>query len=211
MKRLVCIVMVAMFSFVGAKKAEAQAQELEELALDIEKLAQFKQILSDLKKGYEILSGGYNTIRDISKGQFQLHKLFLDGLLAVSPEVRNYKRVVDIIEMQIKIVSEYKAANNWFRTGSWFNPSELGYIGSVYGNLVNLSLKNLDDLTTILTAGKLRMSDDERIAGIDKIYLDMQDKLVFLRHFNNSTKVLALQKARELQGTSTLKQFYNFK
>jgi hypothetical protein len=38
---------------------KAQATELAQLALNIEKLAQFKQILADLKKGYEILSGGY--------------------------------------------------------------------------------------------------------------------------------------------------------
>ena len=57
-----------------AMPAFPQAQELEELALDIEKLAQFKQILSDMKKGYTILSGGYNTIKNLSQGNFNLHK-----------------------------------------------------------------------------------------------------------------------------------------
>ena len=65
------------------------------------------------------------------------------------------------------------------------NPDELLYIGQVYGNLFNQSLKGLDDLTLILTANKLRMSDAERLAGIDKIYDGMQDKLQFLRSFNN--------------------------
>ncbi len=52
------------------KQSAAQVEELAQLALNIEKLAQFKQILSDLKKGYEILSGGYNTIKKHQPGKF---------------------------------------------------------------------------------------------------------------------------------------------
>ena len=66
-----------------SNKVSAQSQELEQLTLDIEKLAQFKQILSDLKKGYQIVSAGYSTIKDLSQGNFNLHKTFLDGLMLV--------------------------------------------------------------------------------------------------------------------------------
>ena len=210
MKRVCIILILCMAGVLTGTSAGAQVQELEELALDIEKLAQYKQILSDLKKGYDILTRGYNVIRDVSKGQYDLHKAFLDGLLAVSPEVRKYKRVADIVDCQLRLVSEYKAAFSRFKQGGWFSPDELNYMGSVYNNLFNASLKNLDDLTTILTASKLRMSDDERIGAIDKIFLDIQDKLLFLRHFNNSTAVLSLQKAREAQGQQVLKQLYGF-
>ncbi len=58
------------------------------------------------------------------------------------------------------------------------------------------SLQNLDDLATVLTANKLRMSDDERLKAIDGIFADMEDKLEFLRYFNNKATVLAIQRAR---------------
>ncbi|WP_244307430.1 hypothetical protein [Flavobacterium fluviatile] len=77
-------------------KGNSQSQEIQQLILNIEKLAQFKQILSDMKKGYEILSGGYKVAKDMSQGNFTLHKTFLDALMQVSPVVRNYKRVGDI-------------------------------------------------------------------------------------------------------------------
>src|SRR6218665_2577336 len=89
---------------------KAQSFEVQQLLLNVEKLAQFKQILADLKKGYEIVSKGYTTIRDISQGNFKLHDLFLDALLQVSPTVRKYKKITDIIVMQIQLVKEYKAA-----------------------------------------------------------------------------------------------------
>src|SRR5436190_10875691 len=101
--------------FFSFSKTFAQAQELEQLALDLEKLTQFKQILKDLEEGYKVLEGGYNTIKDISQGNFNLHKEFLDGLLAISPAVAKYKKIADIISMQLQLVKEYKSAFNRFK------------------------------------------------------------------------------------------------
>lgn len=211
MKKMLFISAVALSTLFVSVPAQAQVTELAQLALNIEKLAQFRQILADLKKGYEILTGGYNTIKNISKGNFELHQVFLDGLMEVNPAVKNYKRVADIISYQVKLVKEYKSAHGRFKNSGWFNPDELDYIGKVYGNLFDLSAKNLDDLFTVITSSKLRMSDDERLAAIDKIYLDMQDKLTFLRSFNNNTSVLSLQRSKEHYETTALQQLYHVK
>src|SRR5580704_9847910 len=89
-----------------AKGLYAQSYEMERLILDIQKLEQLKYILNDLYKGYEILNSGYNSIKDISSGNFNLHKGFLDGLLQVSTGVRNYQHITDIIQNQLTILSE---------------------------------------------------------------------------------------------------------
>lgn len=52
------------------------------------------------------------------------------------------------------------------------------------------------------------MSDDERLAAIDAVYLEMQDKLQFLRDFNTSTKMLGLQLAKEHNDVTTLRGIY---
>lgn len=189
-------------------KLFAQSDEAQQLLLNVEKLAQFKQILSDMKKGYQIIVTGYSTIKDLSHGNFNLHKTFLDALMEVSPAVRRYKKVGDIINYQILIVREYKNAFSRFKKDNNFNPEEIDYLGKVYTNLFKQSLNNLDELTIIITANKLRMSDDERLAAIDRIYNDMQDKLMFLRHFNNNTTILALQRAREKNDAVTMKKIY---
>jgi DNA repair ATPase RecN len=208
MKKIMTIVFFIICGLVPAQRVSAQAAEIEQLALDIEKLAQFKQILSDMKKGYQILEGGYNTIRDISQGNFNLHKAFLDGLLQVSPAVRNYKRIADIISYQVVLVREYHSAYDRFRQDGNFNQQELTYVGHVYNNLLKQSLRNLDELTGVITAGKMRMSDDERLQAIDHIYADMQDKLLFLREFNNNTTALAIQRAKEKNDTQTIREVY---
>ena len=208
MKKLIIILGIVLFSFPVANKALAQTDEIAQLLLNVEKLAQFEQILSDMKKGYEILSGGYNTIKDLSQGNFSLHKTFLDALMEVSPTVKHYKRVADIINYQVILIKEYKSAFNRFKRDNNFNQQELAYLGRVYKNLFKQSLDNLDDLVTIITANQLRMSDDERLGAIDRIFADMQDKLLFLRHFNNNTTVLAVQRAKEKNDAGTMRLIY---
>ena len=208
MKKVIVIISLSLLVLLPAFRASEQADEIAQLLLNVEKLAQFKQILSDMKKGYQILEGGYNTIKNISEGNFSLHKTFLDGLMGVSPTVRNYRRVADITNYQITLVKEYRNAYDRFRRDNNFNPDELAYLSRVYDNLFKESLRNLDELLTVITAGKARMSDDERLQTIDRIYADMQDKLMFLRHFNNNTTILAVQRAKERNDAQTIRKIY---
>jgi hypothetical protein len=186
----------------------AQVQELEELALDLQKLSQLKSILSNLYKGYEILTKGYNAVKDLSQGNFSLHKTFLDGLMQVSPAVRKYKKAADIVTLQIQLVKEYKSAFSRFKKLNIFNVDELDYLESVYSGLFDRSVQNLDELLMVMTANQLRMNDAERIHAIDRIYADIEDKLEFLRSFNNRTQVLAVQRYQELQENKTLRDLY---
>ena len=193
MKKLV--VLLGFILFTGFKP-QAQVYELERLVLDIEKLAQLKNILTDLYKAYQILSNGYSAIKSISEGNFNLHKAFLDGLLTVSPAVQKYARVVDIVEDQEKIVSEYKAAYHVFSTNPHFSPDELVYLSNVYNKLIEKSERNLENLLNIMTASKLRMNDAERLEAIDRLYADTHGQLSFLRQFNSKASVLALERSK---------------
>jgi hypothetical protein len=206
MKRF--IVLFALSILGNATNLSAQSEEAQQLLLNVEKLAQLKQILTDLKKGYTIVSSGYNNIKNISEGNFSLHKTFLDGLLEVSPTVKKYRKVAEIIKAQITISAEYKKAFIRFKGDGNFTHKEILYVGKVYTNLFDQSLKSLDALSTIVTANKVRMTDDERLKAIDDIFDDMQDKLSFLRHFNNNTSILAIQRARERKDGKTLKAIY---
>jgi len=202
--RLLCFVLFT-FSFMPAK---AQSSDLTQLILDIEKLTQLKGILTDMKTGYTIINGGYNEVKQIASSNLNVHTVFLNGLLAVSPAVAKYGRVADIIMEQAYIVSEYQSAYKRFRGSGSFNADEIAYLSNVYSGLLTQSLQNLDQLAMILTAGKLRMSDDERIKAVDHIYTDTDDKLSFLRQFNRQTTVLAIQRQKAMNELQTLQKLY---
>ena len=202
------MVIICMF-FVSV--AKAQSDDVQQLVLDVQKLTQLKSILKDMQQGYTIISKGYTAVSDIAKGNFNLHEIFLDGLLSVSPAVKNYSRVAEIISYQTQIVKEYKSAYNRFTTSGSFNTNEIDYIGKVYSNLFNASLKNLDALLMVITASNLRMNDAERLKSIDKIDGNIKDQLIFLRQFNNNTSLLALQRAKESNDASAMQSLYGVK
>lgn len=210
MENLKILVLFLMMLFVPARSV-AQIQEMQQLALNIEKLAQFKQILADMKRGYEMLTGGYKAVKDMAQGNFSLHKTFLDALMQVSPAVKNYKRVGDIINYQILLIKESKMIFKRLVKSDCFTEKEITYFEKVCDNLFKESLENLDELATVITANKLRMSDDERLEAIDAIYVKMQDKLLFLRNFNASANTLALQRIKEHNDVSAMRRIYEIK
>lgn len=191
-----------------AERSNAQSTEAQQLLLNVEKLSQLKNILEDMKKGYQIVSEGYSKIKNIAQGNFSLHEVFLDGLLLVNPEIKKYQRVADIISDQKDIVSEYKTAYKSFAASGNFNEDEIRYLNLVYSQLTSQSLRNLDDLTTVITSSQLRMSDDERLQAIDRIFEDTRDKLNFLRYFNRQASVMNLQREKEKADVQSLKQIY---
>ena len=203
------VAFVGLLTLIGAgSRLSAQTQEVQQLLLNVEKLSQFKNILRDMKAGYEIISTGYNAVRDIAKGNFSLHETFLDGLLAVSPEVRKYHKIAGIVSAQGRILSEYKAAFASFRSSDQFTAREIDYLGSVYGNLNKQSLANLEALLMVITSRELRMSDEERLSAIDAIYADMQEKLLFLRHFNGQAVGILRQRKLEQREVGALQDLF---
>lgn len=210
MKKIRFLLMIFLASAALPEIAAAQsiAQDLEQLSLDYQKLAGLKSILSQMYKGYQIVSTGYNSVKGVAQGNYSLHQAFLDGLMVVSPTVRKYPRVADIINDQAMLLSEYKSAYGSFRQDKHFNPDELSYMADVYNNLVSQSLQNLDELTMVMADNKLRMSDNERLQAIDRMYATGHEQLVFLRQFNEHTQDLAVARAKEVNDKQTLQKLY---
>lgn len=99
--RTACLVLALLF-LANVQLVNAQSQETQQLLLNVEKLSQLKNILSDMKRGYSVITNGYNSVKNIAKGNFSLHEVFLDGLMLVNPEIKKYRRIADIINYQKK-------------------------------------------------------------------------------------------------------------
>lgn len=181
------------------------------MLLNVEKLNQLRQILQQLYDGYKIISEGYNKVKDITSGNYKAHQVFLDGLYLVSPSVKKYHRVADILRYQAAIVKEYKDAFENFSSLDVFTSGQLEYMSDVYQRLFDDSMKNMDELMMIITSGQLRMSDDERLEGIDRVFKDVEKKLLFLRSFNNRQAMIAIENLRDKTENETLKKLHGLK
>jgi hypothetical protein len=199
---------IVLVMMLAGGQVQAQSFDVQQLILDVEKLLTLKATLTDMKQGYQLIKNGYDDVRSLSEGSFNLHKAFLDGLLAVSPAVKGYVRIVDIVDMQAAMVTKYQQAWGAFQKDGHFTPAELVLMGEVYSGLFSRSVKALGDLANVLTMGTMRASDAERIAQIDRIYESVLQESVFLDRFTNTTGLLAQQRAVEGADLGSLQNLY---
>lgn len=208
MKKKRLTMLLFLLCFGSVHHAFAQADEIASLVVNLAKLLQIEESLTSMEKGYRTIKGGYTTIKGISEGNFKLHQVFLDGLLQVSPAVRKYYKIPEIIQLQTSLVRNYKDAYRQFSARGNFTPEQLSYIAGVYKGLASHSLSDLDDLLNVMTAGKLRMTDDERLSTIDRIHGEMEAKHRFLQNFNKDTGLISLQREKQKFEQQTVEGLY---
>jgi hypothetical protein len=205
------LILAATFLLV-AKTRQSTAQSVSQLTtqliLDMQKLAEMKTILSDMYQDYAVVDKGYSTISDIAESNFNLHKGYLDGLLAISPSVKNYPKVAGIIDAENSIISEYKTSVHRWQVDGCFTTAEQGYINQTYTNIISQSGRDIDELTMTLTEDQLRMSDAERMRAIDRTYEDITGQLEFLRQFDASAAVQSMQRKKAAIELNTIQRLY---
>lgn len=188
--------------------AQSTSDWIQILTLDVQKLEELKDILQDMRKGYEILDKGYTEIRDLARGRFNLHKAFLDALLAVSPSVRSYHRIGAILDDEYNLVMEYRQAGQEARASGLFTAQELAYFDRMYNMVYKGSLQSLDELTMVITDGELRMSDAQRLHSIDRVYTAISDQLRAVRQLRQDAFLQMTQRQHEKNELNFLRSMY---
>jgi len=207
MKRVLLIGMIVLLCSERARP-QSIVQVGEQLVLDIGKLQELKGILQEMYTAYQLIDKGYTDVKNIVEGNFNLHKVFLDALLAVSPAVQDYSRVEGIISAETQVLTEYKVASRQWMGSGRFSIGELDYINKVYANLLSRSAACVGELMTLLTADELRMSDAERLDGIDRVYRDINAELKRLRMLNGNLAVQEGLREREAGDIGTVQRIY---
>ncbi|NCI51302.1 TerB family tellurite resistance protein [Sediminibacterium roseum] len=209
MKRKVVLYVLLVLVFF---RSSAQVRELEQLALNIQKLAQLKAMYQSMVNGYHTLLKGYDLVINVSKGNFDLHKNHLDGLMAVNAPVKNYGKIEYISATQELLIKDNRAGYLRCVASKAFSLTELSARQSEGFKLLNESVKHLDELLLVVTPGKLRMSDAERIAAIDRIGDSMANLLAEARKLNaanDALMVLRGQRQKDVKEMKTLNGIKN--
>ena len=163
----------------------------------LQQIAALQVYLGYVKKGYNIVTGGINTIRNIKNGDFNLHRDFFNRLKNVNPSIRRYAKVADIIAYQVKIIRQTKITIQQIRETKQFTEAELDYCKQVFDNLLDECIKTVEEILLVTTSGELEMKDDERLKRIDGLYADVQDKYSFACSLSEDMGLLAVQRLGE--------------
>lgn len=169
----------------------------------LQQIAALQVYLGYAKKGYELVGSGLRTVRDISNGEFSLHNAFISSLKKVSPFVRNNSKVAEIIACQLGVMRAFDIGEK-----DKLPISSQLYVQDVKAHLLDECFKDLEELLLVVTAGKVEMSDSDRLDRLDKVYLSMMDKYSFALDFSSQVKLLIAGGTSEEQSINYLKKLY---
>jgi len=149
-----------------------------------------------------------NEIRDWVQKQKKLYEDYFEELKKVKSAIANYKRVKDIIEMQVAMINEYKGAWALFRQDKNFTAEELEYMLNIYTGMMDESIKNIDQLFMVVNAFATQMADAKRLEIINGVADNVQQQLLDMKEFNSQNKMLSLQRASERGEIEYVKRLY---
>jgi hypothetical protein len=167
-----------------------------------QQIAAYNALQSELKQGYNVMKNGLGGIRDINTAELDAHHAYYTSLSTPSAPVKNNSQVKDILNYQTYISSAF----NQNFTGLTLD--EINYLTAVKTQVFADCNKELSDLQNLLTAGKLQLSDDERLKRLNAIHASMLDKYEFSQSFTNSLKMLAIRRQQNQHDTQTLSSLY---
>ena len=170
----------------------------------LQQIAAMKMYAGFLKKGYTIANTGITSIKNLSKGEFNLHQSFFTSLKMVNPAIAGNPKIAQVIAWQLSISKDLLVLSSRTKGLS----SDKSYIREVRLKVMKECEQDMEELLLVITSGELDMKDDERMIRLNKIYESMKDKYQFTQSFSNQVKILRLQKEQEERTNEASKKLY---
>lgn len=140
--------------------------------------------------------------------QRKLYDDYFQELKKIKDALSYYHRIKDIVEDQVAMVKEYKAAWALFRQDQNFTAAELEYMSEIYTGMLGESVKSIDQLLMVVNAFTTQMTDAARMEIINTTAAEMEKGFMDLKEFNNQNKLISLQRASARGEIEYIKKLY---
>ncbi len=176
----------------------------------LEQIAALKVYTGYLTKTYHIAKQGLGLINTIKAGEFGLHAIFFSRLKYVSPGIRHYTRITDILAMHYYIVSTSRNAVKQVRSSGYMQNHEQQYVSDVWNSLLEGCSENLNSLSILLTDGGLELKDDERFRRVDELYSNVLERYLFAQRFTADICRVIVERKKLSLSTMQIKSWYGY-
>ena len=143
-----------------------------------------------------------------SQDQQTLYSGYYNELWKIKSYISDYQRIKNLAVKQAALVSQYQQAWTLFRGDKHFSVDELNHMQAVYSGILDASLKNLNKIMAVASAGKTQMNDADRLELINKAGDHLDENYNDLKQFNSQNQMLSLRRASDLNELQTLKNYY---
>src|ERR1700750_3185774 len=98
-----------------------------------------------------------SEISDWSQKQKDLFGSYYQELWDIKTAIAYYSRLTELTEKQVALVNAYNNAWNLLKNDKHFTVDELTYMGKVYSGILQASVNDLDQIMSVVHAGKTQM------------------------------------------------------
>jgi hypothetical protein len=163
----------------------------------LEQIAALQVYANYVEKGYSIAQTGLNTIHQIKDGDFSLHAGYFNSLKLINPKVGEASRVKDMLRLAREIKNSSDKMLQEANNSSLLTVGEKKYIQAVLSKLLNQCGDNTTSLIQLVTPNQIQLKDDERLARIEELFEDCEEKVVFVKSFFRAVQPLITQRKNE--------------
>lgn len=199
---LMLLSLVSQTSLLAQTWNELFSQEKTQKRYLLEQIAALQVFTGYLKKGYQIAGSGLETIRSLSNAELSLRRGYLSALRITSPVISANPKLREILTMQLGID---KMLNSLL--GSDLTSDDRAYLTTVRGKIFDDCDADRQELAIILGVN-IKMTDDQRIARIERIYQSSLDMLAFSQSLTGQVRLLVAQRKFGYQSLEHLFQLY---
>jgi len=161
-----------------------------------------------LDKGLSIAHEGLDWMHSFKNGELGLHGLYYSSLLQVNPNIKKYPVAQKTVDLYAKMET--------LQTSVYKNISSTGMLSSqekqppktLVNNLMDAAEKDTDELNNLLTDGKYRLTDDERIQRIDEVSKRIVGKYNSLSGVEKRVNTIITGRKHQKEAISRLRQLY---
>jgi hypothetical protein len=149
-----------------------------------------------------------DNISEWVEKQRNLYQNYYEELAKVKSIISYYKRIRDISQMQIQLVKEYHRAWTSFKQDKNFTSEELNYMAKVYSGILDESIKNIDQVSLVISSFQTKMADAKRLEIINAAADHIEANFYDLTRFNQQNILLSLQRGKDYNDVNTVKKLY---
>jgi len=149
-----------------------------------------------------------DEISDWSSKQKDLFGSYYQELWQIKTAIAYYSRISELTQKQVALVSQYEQAWGLIKNDKHFSADELTYMGNVYSEILQASVKDLDQILSVIHANQTQMPDAKRLELVNQAADHMDANFADMQQFNTANQLLSLQRAADENEVLTLKKYY---
>jgi hypothetical protein len=206
--------LVAVTTLLGSGQCKAQgifgffSQQAKKKKLMMAQVAALTIYSDQQATGYAISRDGLRNAQTQKGGEYSDHEQYYASLEQVSPAISPAEKKKKLLDLQARINAAFNDELGWQQKYRALRKDEMDYLVRVACGIRRQCDADMTEMNELLTPGKLKLTDAERLDRLDRLLAVMKDKSAFTLSITGKCRQLAQVRMGQVKDQEQLKKLY---